>query len=144
MPRKVTPSKIYRQRRDNYCFHFEQRQLFKAVALELQLLYEKWSATLPRPILNAWGAGIYSEAEWTQVVKLAVDKNLPDGFLLVPWYVSDQGWEIFQTDWQNLPDVIHFPPQEPLWTNVYNSGVVHIPTWEKVKREELIPKKWKF
>jgi len=132
MARKVTSSKIYHERRDNYVFHFEQRSIFKAFALELQLLYRKWSATLPVPRLNPWGAGLYTEDEWTQIIKLAIAKNLPHAFYLVSWYQSDEGWNVFQELWQELPDVLHFSPQDPLWMIVYNSYLVHISTDEKV------------
>ena len=125
MPRQVTPAKIYRQRRDNYCCHFEQRRLFKALPVEMQLLYQKWAAILPRPVLNAWGAGIYREEEWTQIAQLAANKNLPDAFLLVPWYVSEEGWQIFQEEWQKLPDAIFLPPDEPLWIKEQVFRLVH-------------------
>jgi hypothetical protein len=137
MPRKISSAKIYRERRDNYVFHFEQRAIFKALPLELQLLYQKWRATLPAPRLNPWGAGVYSEDEWTRIIQLAIAKGLPDAFYLVSWYQSDDDWNVFQELWQNLPDVLHFSPQEPLWMIGYNYEDVHIPAAEKETRVKL-------
>ena len=137
MPRKQKEPTIYRQRRDNYVTHFELRQTFKILPLEMQLLYQKWSATLPKPALDVWGAGGYTMDEMNHLIMLANAKNLPDCWMLVPWYASDEGWNDFQNQWKDLPDLIHMPPVDKLGTYVYKQALVHISTWEGIDHDEL-------
>lgn len=132
MPRKQKEPTIYRQRRDNYVSHFKFRQTFKALPVEMQLLYQKFSVLLPRPVLDVWGAGGYTMDEMNGLIKLANSKGLPNCWMLVPWYATDEGWNDFQKQWQELPDVVHMPPVDELGTYVYKQALVHISTWEGI------------
>ena len=105
MPRtkgNISSKQIQRIRGNWYVFHFNMRQ---AGRLRDPIAQKKCQAAcelLPRVQLRLFG-GIALPGHYSYQLarQIGVDVDL-----LNPWYLSDAGWENFQTLWKSLPEPV--------------------------------------
>ena len=101
---KITSQYIQLCRRDNYVHHFECHKFMMANPEEEIKHYQHISQYVQAPILNPFGCDSYDEVQWNQIFKIATAEGLKAVYL-VPWYLSEEGWQDFQKQWDQLPDV---------------------------------------
>lgn len=100
---KITADSIQRDRMENYISHFETRNLVKAMEVEVQEQLVRISRHLPKPVLNAYGCDSYTDQENYDICQLGNAEGLKAD-ILNPWYISEEGWADFQSQWQQLPE----------------------------------------
>ncbi len=124
MPRKVTSNEVdYQQvRADNYAYHYQCRQYALALGAKKMTLVANAVETLPRPQLNVYGNFCdFSVDEWRQVYRVAGGLGMEAAALLW-WYWSDAGWQDFQSQWAELPEVVHMPCVQPAQLSTLYTG----------------------
>ena len=111
-----TPKKIdvQRTRRDNYAAHFAARKFVQTLPPELQMCYLTATQVTKPTKLNPYGADSYSDEDWTLIVNLAQQRGL-QAFYINAWYTSNEGWQDFQKQWQELPDEFEMPALDLSW-----------------------------
>lgn len=108
--------RLWSQIADNYVFHFECRQHVKGLDPAQVQHYLMYALQLETLKLNRWGALDISMDVIDWMIKRAKDNKFPDAWLLIPFYLSDAGWDEFQRQWcQKVPDFIHNQTVERLW-----------------------------
>lgn len=127
MPRQAVVIDVNEHRAENYQYHFQRRQLAR-VHPDRENIAALVSA-LPKPTLNTYGVVSFEgKAAWpvnSQYLRPYYDLGKKLGFDLdlEYWYWSDAGWEEFERQWKELPEVVHM--------QVCTTGkVVHISTHE--------------
>jgi hypothetical protein len=133
---RATIRQVQISRQDWYLFHLENRNLALALpASEIQTYITACGYTRP-PQMSVFG-GLSIDYPDRKVYEIAEIWKL-NIHLVCPWYLTNQGWEEFQTLWQQLPEpvnvyseTVHTP-----WVQVGDlSTVVHMPA------ESLPPKR---
>jgi len=114
MPRTPKKTDVQRTRRDNYAAHFANRQYVKTLPPELQMCYLTATQVTKPPKLNPYGADSYSDEDWMLIINLAQQRGL-QAFYINPWYTSEEGWQDFQNQWQNLPEEFEMPALDLSW-----------------------------
>ena len=126
MPRKAvnaSMAKINKARGENYISHFECRQFALSVDESLRVRVANALEVMPRPALNVFACvsmSYYFEPTTWQTIMQAGRFLSMDASYLLWWYWSDAGWDEFQRQFKDLPE---------LYTgDVYKSEVVHMQT----------------
>ena len=103
-PLKATAKQVQRARRDWYTFHFEQRR--KALTLPVGSVQTYITATgyITPPQMTIFG-GLPGDWPDRKAYELAAIWHL-DIHLINSWYLTAEGWEQFQTLWQQLPEPV--------------------------------------
>lgn len=106
MPRHIraTAREVQKARAEWYEFHYEHRQLARALTPE-QLQNAQYSAAMVSPPTMTVFGGLPAEWPERQAYHFANRYRL-DVSLINPWYVSEAGWEQFQSLWQQLPEPV--------------------------------------
>lgn len=112
MPRKlkIRAKEIQLARRDWYAFHFEKRTTFKNLSEGEQNTYRYAAMFISKPIMTIYGGLQESYPSRDEFCALARIQGLQDFDMANQWYVSDEGWQMFQNLWNQLGEPID------LWT----------------------------
>lgn len=108
MPRPVPAFNVQLARQDNYVHHFECREFVKAMDSALRQKYISLSSSVRPAHINIFGATDRRKEDWDMLVHLANEHGL-DCWFINPFYLTDAGWEAFQEEWRNLPELVHIP-----------------------------------
>ncbi len=108
MPRqrkiKATAKAVQRSRADWYTYHYEQRQLVKALPPNELHAAQYIAGAIKPPTMTVYGGVSESFPEslcFELCGKHGVNPNLVN-----PWYLSDDGWAEFQRLWESLPEPV--------------------------------------
>jgi hypothetical protein len=134
--RSVTFQELEIARADNYRSHYERREFVKTWPADLLAKYQAAVAQAPQAVLSLAGADHYSDDDLTRLVEVANQYGV-DAWLLNAWYLFPQGWEIFQSEWANLPELVHIG----LCTTRKVVPAVHRQELEPAYRRQLYPKR---
>jgi hypothetical protein len=89
---------LQKSRQENYCRHFECRQQILAMGLDERVRYVQAAEKAPKAILNKYGSDDRTQGDWLKVFDLAIRHKL-NPRMVNAWYVSQEGWEEFQSEW---------------------------------------------
>jgi len=95
---------LQEERAANYAEHFKNRALFKELPPDQQRKYQDAASNIPTPTLDKYGHDTYSTQDWMEIMEEAIHHKIITPRLINPWYTSDEGWEILQNLWKNLPE----------------------------------------
>lgn len=108
MPRPVPAFDVQRARADNYAHHFECREYAKNMDAALRAKYIDLAKCVRPAHINIFGATDRTKEEWDHLVRLANQHEI-DCWFVNPFYLTDIGWDAFQEEWKNLPELVHIP-----------------------------------
>lgn len=108
MPRSVPIANVHQARLSNYTHHFECRTLAKMFDKESTDLYLTLCQYVVPAGINLFGATDRKKEDWDMLIELA-NRYKVDCWFINPYYLSDIGWDAFQEDWKNLPELVHIP-----------------------------------
>lgn len=103
---KLSRTDVFRARRDNYAHHYDRRKWAKGQSGDLIRFCVNACAVLETPHLNFFGnwAGEYFEGDnWTRLLSTCKMHDLHPCDLVF-WYWSEEGWERFQKEFNNLAE----------------------------------------
>ena len=102
--RQITPGYVQLRRRDNYVHHFECHKFIMAHPEEELKHYRHLLQYIQPPILNPFGCDSYDEEQEKEIIAIARSEAIQDASFLISWYLSDEGWQDFQRQWDELPE----------------------------------------
>lgn len=113
MPRTVraTAKEVQKSRADWYQFHYKNRQRAQTLSPHELLSYQTAARMISPPQMTVFG-GVAHDWPEPQAYRIAKGSGL-DINLINPWYLSNEGWDQFQSRWQQLPepvDILSTPP----------------------------------
>lgn len=111
MTLKITALDIQRSRADWYAFHYENRTRLLAMSKEEIYSYQRVCELIPAPEMTIFG-GVKDDYPNRAAYELAKQWNL-DVNLVNPWYVSDEGWEQYQSLFSQLPEPLEMNGAKP-------------------------------
>lgn len=117
MPRKqknANQKEINVSRGENYQSHYECRRFALACDDSLRRRVADALLGLPRPTMNVFGAvpmSYYSPGMWDDLMQLSTILQIEVEFL-VWWYWSEEGWNAFQKDFKDLPELYTAPVEK--------------------------------
>jgi len=108
MPRPVPAFDVQKARADNYAHHFECREYCKNMDSALRQKYLDLVRCVNPAHINIFGATDRKKEDWDTIIDLANQYDV-DCWFINPFYLTDIGWEAFQEEWKNLPELVHIP-----------------------------------
>lgn len=112
MPARKDKKTLDEWRAYNYAVNYDLRGQFKAMPEEIQQQYQMLIYALPEWKLNRFGAPAMTYELENDMIRLAFVHRLPDAFFLISFYTSEEGWQEYVRQFNELEQDESFPREK--------------------------------